>query len=151
MPQELDVNRENVKMLALQYGCREAARMTGINVNTVLQWSSRFGWFDHLREEPEKPVSMQKQAVIGVIEPSVAMAKAQREDSEASRSAALRISRKTLEKTAELADTEPLKVMAMANDVKSMTSVAASAGNWQQPGTAGTAVAVNILIGNPPE
>lgn len=41
----LDVDREAVRLLALQYGVEEAATRTGLSLNTVKAWSARFQWF----------------------------------------------------------------------------------------------------------
>lgn len=45
MPAELLIDREKVKMVALQIGVREAARQFGLNENTVMAWSIRYNWF----------------------------------------------------------------------------------------------------------
>ncbi len=38
------IQREAVRLLAIEHGVREAARMTGLNEDRVRQWSSRFKW-----------------------------------------------------------------------------------------------------------
>ncbi len=38
------INREAVRLLAIEHGVREAARLTGLNEDRVRQWSSRFKW-----------------------------------------------------------------------------------------------------------
>ncbi len=38
------VNKEAIKLLVIQEGTREAARMAGLNENTVLSWAHRYGW-----------------------------------------------------------------------------------------------------------
>lgn len=73
MPAPLDVDREQVRMLVLAVGCSEAARQTGINLNTILQWSSRFEWLKPVAVKP-LPVSMAPTPVIGVINPGDALA-----------------------------------------------------------------------------
>lgn len=75
MPAPLAVDREQVRMLAMELGPREAARRCNLKEDTVLQWSKRGNWLAHLREpDLMKPVSMQKTPVIGVISPSDALA-----------------------------------------------------------------------------
>ncbi len=44
MPAALDVNREEVRMLALNVGVREAARQMDIPEATVQAWAARYGW-----------------------------------------------------------------------------------------------------------
>ena len=46
MPATLEIDREAVKVLVMELGCREAARRMGLNENTVMAWSRRFGWLE---------------------------------------------------------------------------------------------------------
>jgi len=85
MAAQLDVDREAVRVLVVAVGPREAARQMGLSENTVLQWTSRFGWLDHTKAVPQLPTSMQKQAVIGVIKPADALANSLKEDALATR------------------------------------------------------------------
>ncbi len=41
---QIQVDKEAVKVLVLQHGQREAARMAGLNENTVRSWAMRYGW-----------------------------------------------------------------------------------------------------------
>jgi uncharacterized protein YjcR len=54
MPAALDVNREAVRMLAIQVGVREAARRLDLAESTVQSWSEREKWF----ADPKKPPTM---------------------------------------------------------------------------------------------
>src|SRR5712671_3648267 len=38
------VDRESVRVLAIELGAREAARRLGLNPNTVLSWAKRDNW-----------------------------------------------------------------------------------------------------------
>ena len=38
------VDRESVRVLAIELGAREAARRLGLNPNTVLSWARRYDW-----------------------------------------------------------------------------------------------------------
>jgi uncharacterized protein YjcR len=38
------INREAIKTLVVQHGQREAARISGVNSNTVRSWCMRYGW-----------------------------------------------------------------------------------------------------------
>jgi hypothetical protein len=38
------VDREAVRVLAIELGAREAARRLGLSPNTVLSWSKRYNW-----------------------------------------------------------------------------------------------------------
>ncbi len=39
-----EINKEAVRVLVVQHGQREAARLAGLNENTVRSWAMRFGW-----------------------------------------------------------------------------------------------------------
>jgi hypothetical protein len=41
---KLPVDREAVRVLAIELGAREAARRLGLNPNTVLSWAKRYNW-----------------------------------------------------------------------------------------------------------
>src|SRR5678816_149931 len=41
----MPVSKEEVRLLAIEYGVREAARKLGLNEDRVRQWSSRHKWF----------------------------------------------------------------------------------------------------------
>lgn len=61
MPAAIDVDREQVRMLVLSVGCREAARQMGLNEDTVSAWSARGGWLAHITNPAPpgpKPASM---------------------------------------------------------------------------------------------
>lgn len=62
MPAPLDVDKEQVRMLVLSVGVREAARQMGIAEGTVQYWSMKGNWLeptkDRLAELP-KPLSQQ--------------------------------------------------------------------------------------------
>ncbi len=44
MPISKEIDREAIRLLAIEHGVREAARMTGLNEDRVRQWSSRYQW-----------------------------------------------------------------------------------------------------------
>lgn len=68
MPAALDVNKEEVRMLVLNVGVREAARQMGLNEKTVLHWSHTGNWLAHLKPnvKPVMPLSMQPRSVVSV-------------------------------------------------------------------------------------
>ena len=75
MPPPLDVDKEDVRVLVVAVGPREAARQMGLKEATVNQWSARGGWLEHLRPEnqPKAPVSMAPRTVTGVTNPASAL------------------------------------------------------------------------------
>lgn len=63
MPAKLEIDREQVRILVVQQGVRETARILGLNENTVSAWSARYGWIAELQARPALPASMvQKRA-----------------------------------------------------------------------------------------
>lgn len=47
MPQALEIDHNEVRVIALQIGVREAARQLGLEEDTVKSWSLREQWFAH--------------------------------------------------------------------------------------------------------
>ncbi len=41
---QIQVNKEAVRLLVIQHGQREAARLAGLNEDTVCSWAKRYGW-----------------------------------------------------------------------------------------------------------
>jgi len=50
-------DREAVRLLAIQFGVREAARRCGLNEDRVCQWSKRGNWFPALPDVQQSAVS----------------------------------------------------------------------------------------------
>jgi len=50
MPQALEVDREQVRIIAMAVGVREAARQCELPESTVQSWSQREGWFAGRKE-----------------------------------------------------------------------------------------------------
>ena len=144
MPAPLDVDREQVRMLVLEYGYAETARKTGINENTVRQWGNRYGWLEHVRNPQPLPKSLQKTIVTGVTKPADALQNAIIEDGNATKSAAMRYSRRVTEHAAQVAEDAPAKALTLAQDVKAVVQTAALAGSWQA--AAQTQVNVAVLL-----
>ncbi len=135
MPAELDVDKEQVRMLVLSVGAREAARRCNLKEDTVLQWSKRYGWLLHLREETKLPQSMQKQNVIGVISPADTLERLIREGGNATKLAGMKYAQQVTEYAAEMARNEPETALAHAANVKAALQSASIAGSWQQAGS----------------
>lgn len=135
----LNVDREQVKMLVQSIGCTETAKQTGIALNTVLQWSSRFGWLQALREKQKLPASMTHKDVIGVIKPSDALQNTLVDDSKVTRLAASRAIRKGF---AALAAMPGEEIIAQGPNVASLTKAASQVHGWQEGQTQMLRVAI---------
>jgi hypothetical protein len=53
------VDREAIRVLAIELGAREAARRTGVNENTILSWSRRYKWDLPKRTGGPKAIELQ--------------------------------------------------------------------------------------------
>ena len=53
MPAPLETDREQVRIVAVQIGVREAARQFGLSEETVKSWSKREGWLRDAQEKQE--------------------------------------------------------------------------------------------------
>lgn len=105
MPAALDVNWTEVKMLALSVGVREAARRMGLPEDAVKQRSWREGWLANMPKSQALPVSMVR-PVTGVTDGATALANAMKDDAQRGRAAALRVSRRALERVDRCDDDE---------------------------------------------
>ena len=75
MPAAIQVDKDQVKMLVLNLGVREAARQCGLNENTVLDWSRAGQWLSETRPTPAKlPPPASLVGPISPIKPADAMA-----------------------------------------------------------------------------
>lgn len=56
VPASCETDREAVRLLAIQFGVREAARRSGLSEDRVRQWSSRFNWLQRSTPEQQKAI-----------------------------------------------------------------------------------------------
>ena len=156
----VDIDREQVRMLVLEFGVREAARKVGVNENTVKTWCRDGGWlaqFTRPKITPEPPASMRlikpippnspdhaKCTILGEKEPNVAKSPAEiltealLEDSYCTRSAASRLLRRSLER-AESVD------IASAGDALSAVKAASILHKWESDDKQAPVVNLNVL------
>lgn len=125
------VNRDEVKTLAIAIGVREAARKLGLNENTVRQWSRRQGWFKQPEPKPIPAtiVKQQGNSVTSVTKPSDALRSALDDDSRETR---LNLS-KGARSAAKLFGEAPGEfTVARSEDFRRIVSSAAQIHNWQE-------------------
>jgi hypothetical protein len=135
MPAPLDVDREQVRMLVLSVGVREAARQCNLSENTVLAWANRGGWLDAIKDAlrpqslPQLPQSMRPTVAIGAIKPVDALANTLLDDSKATKVAASRFARRVVEYSADM---EPEIALEQARNVKEAVTIAEKVHGWGQ-------------------
>lgn len=135
MPAALDVNWEEVKMLAISIGVREAARRMELSEDAVRQRSSREGWLANLPRSQPLPPSMVR-PVTNVTTGSNALANAMREDATEARASVLRTARRAVARV-ERCDDDELIVPEVATVLNQHTKTLSMAGGWNaQTGTA---------------
>lgn len=146
MPPPLDVDRDQVRMLCIQHGPREAARMCGIAEATVLDWCAKGKWLADTRIRAAKlPMPPSMRPIAPIKTPVDALTEALIRDGNATRSAAMRYARLTSEHAATLAEASPEVALTQASDVKSAVQVAALAGSWAVA-SGDSAPVVNIAL-----
>jgi uncharacterized protein YjcR len=59
MKEKPTIDREAIRVLAIELGAREAARRTGVNENTILSWSRRYKWNLPKRTGGPKAIELQ--------------------------------------------------------------------------------------------
>jgi len=137
MPAPIDIDKEQVRMLVLSIGVRDAARRLGLNENTVLTWSTNGDWLKATKPQPAQlPKPLSQQGSIVSIKPSDVLAQTLAENE---RETKLSLS-KSIRRMAQEAETAPL---AQASDVKSVVQSAALLGGWDK-GT-GNSYSLNVL------
>lgn len=150
MPAPLNVDKEQVRMLVLSVGVREAARQCGIKEATVQDWSAKGKWLADTRTViiPAKlppPASMRP--TDPTRQPADALADTLRADGNATKLAAMRYARLTSNHAVALAETAPDEALEQAGNVKQVLQAAAIAGGWAvQDGQ--PSVSVNLLVQN---
>lgn len=147
MPAPIAVDMEQVRMLVLSVGPREAARRLGLKEDTVCQWSARRGWLAHITDP--RPVALPASMVSesNVIKPPAdALRDIIAEDGQATRVAGMRYARRVTEAAARVAESDPVAALEMAKNVKSGLQSAAIAGSWQQAGVDGATTVINIAL-----
>lgn len=133
------VSREEVKLLAISVGVREAARKLGIPEPTVQSWSARGKWF----KQPEMPITArQKQgATIATIQPAEALIIQLRDDSEQTKLSLSRSVRRGAKALEAMPDIVPFTA---ADKVKHLVGAASQLHGWEQSKESGH-LDINVL------
>lgn len=132
MPAPLNVDREAVRVLAVAVGVREAARQMGLDENTVMQWSARYGWLKNTKPTQPLPKSMQPVDVVTVsgvsVSPAEALSNAMETLSTNAKLGFLKASARVAEHLAD--DPDPESLLARAKSAAGWAKTASLAGGW---------------------
>ncbi len=129
MPAALDIDKEQVQMLVLTYGVRETARQLGLPESTVQAWSARGRWLADAPRSQPLPPTVVRPATVATKSPVNALQQAMRDDALNGRAAALRVTRRALER-ADKYDDDELMVQEVAQVINSYVKSASIAGGY---------------------
>lgn len=119
-------------MLVLSVGVREAARQMGLTEDAVRQWSSRGKWLEHITSPTPpgpKPASMVSVTTVTKL-PADCLHDSIADDGHATKVAAMRYARRTMEHAQKIAEESPDEALAQAPNVKAVLGTAQIAGGW---------------------
>ena len=146
MPAALEIDREQVRIVAVQIGVREAARQFGLPEATVQAWSAREEWFAKKREQEQIVESARNQKIERQgLQPVATKTAAEvlRDYSGTTRLSHAKVADKVA-KSLEIKDADELLVN--MQNVLSAGKHAALVHGWQA-GTGGTSVRLDLLAG----
>jgi uncharacterized protein YjcR len=125
------VNKEAIRVLVLQHGQREAARIAGLNENTVRSWALRYKW-----STPNSASKVQPNGHSPLVERIAdELAEAERETKLSLARSVKHLAKKT-EKT----------TLKQSGNVKNVAQTAAIVHRWDQKDQASGNVVVNVAI-----
>ena len=126
MPQALEIDRDKVKMVAIQVGVREAARAFDLPEATVQAWSRRDGW---MKEVAETQAFIQERVPVHPLS-TKSPSEVIKRYGERSK---LRLS-KTVDKTAlHLSKQTPPELLCNTQALVNTVNAASKLHNWQTP------------------
>jgi len=139
----LDIDREQVKLLCLSLGVREAARQMGLKEDTVKKWAQRGRWLANCRPTPAAqplPPSCRPTIVPNVPHPADALIKSLTEHGDRTKIALARAATRGAETVADMLD--PVEALEHTQDLVGLAKVAASVHGW---GSAQQSAGLNIV------
>lgn len=137
MPAAIDVDREQVRMLVLSVGVREAARKLELSEDTVKSWSLRGNWL--AKPEHVLPPTVMQCRAPDAPKPADALAAALAEDERETRISLSKAARR-LASASESAD------LGQAADVLSSAKVASLVHKWGDGSQQGATVVLNLAL-----
>lgn len=145
MPAALEIDREQVRIVAVQIGVREAARQFGLSEETVKSWSKREGWLVQDTENKELVEQATKQLREKQGLPPVAPTAAEilRNYSGTTRLSHAKVAEKVA-KSLEIKDAD--EILVNMPNVLAAGKHAALVHGWQV-GQGGTSVRLDLLAG----
>ena len=133
----MDIDREQVKTLAIAIGIRNAAKRLGLSEVRVRQWSSRGKWF---AKTPAKAIRTRPPVTVSHT-PAEALEAQLREDSEQTR---LGLSKATRSASKTFARMKGARVIHSAQELRHVTSAASTLHGWEEKRDAGS---INLNVG----
>ena len=129
MPPPINIDRDQVRMLVLSVGVRDAARQLNLSENTVKSWSLRGHWLDVCRQQPPPlPPSVRPVAAPNAPTPADALSNTLLDDSNCTKIAMSRAARRGAEHVAGL--DRPADILAVSKSLANLARVAAQVHGW---------------------
>ena len=105
------VDRESVRLLAIELGVREAARRCGLSEDRVRKWSSRYKWLE------QRAPKQQEAAVTVVTKPGDVLIASHKELEQRTKSGLARATARAAESAANAAEPLPVSNTAQLRDL----------------------------------
>jgi hypothetical protein len=134
-PQTQPVDRESVRLLAIELGVREAARRCGLSEDRVRKWSSRYKWLE------QRAPKQQEATVTVVTKPGDVLLATHKELEERTKSGLARATARAAEAAGTAA--EPLQVTNTAH-LRDLAAAASKLFGWDT--NKGARVQFNQLV-----
>jgi hypothetical protein len=129
------IDRESVRMLAIQVGVREAARRTGLNEDRVCQWSKRYKWLQ------QKTPEHKRANVSTVSTPGDILLEKLADDNRATKIGLSKAARKAAERLSAYSGE---KVIGKAKQLREIAGAASTVHGWESAKGSG----VNVMSQN---
>jgi hypothetical protein len=117
-----NIDREAVRMLAIQCGVREAARRCGLKEDRVRQWSKRYHWLQ------QKAPEQKRATVTTVTKPGDILLKTLQSESEATKLALARAARKA---SVHASKQKPATILRQAKNLRDTAAYASQTHSWE--------------------
>jgi len=137
------VDREAVRLLAIEIGLRAACRKLGINENTGRSWSVREGWFRETPLPPTHNTSKTIAAATSATKPGDILLE---ELQKLSGQTKLRFARALVKGSKHFEQSTPTRIVRESQSLRQLVDSAATVHNWRERSQVNVATGVNFTV-----